>query len=303
MDAIIDHHEQKDKRRGRTASTIGGIAVLILIFLPLLRYPIPPPGQEGILVNLGLPDLGQGTDNAGPSAPAVADPVEEDQPEEQPQEDISEPTPPIEEAPDPNPVEEEVITTEDPDEVALREQERREQQRKEQERLEEIRKQQEAEAERRRQEEEARKRAEAEAQKQAEADELKDKLGGLFGDGKGKGDTGKEGNQGDPEGDPDASKLEGVSTGSGTVGGGLGNRGVTASPRITDRSQDQGIIVVRVCVDKSGNVISSEFTQRGTTSSSARLKKLAVENAKKWKFSQGSVDKQCGTITYNFRVQ
>lgn len=303
MDAIIDHHEQKDKRRGRTASIIGGIVVLILIFLPLLRYPIPPPGQEGILVNLGLPDLGQGTDNAGPSALAVADPVEEDQPEEQPQEDLSEPTPPVEEAPDPNPVEEEVITTEDPDEVALREQERREQQRKEQERLEELRKQQEAEAERKRQEEEARKRAEAEAQKKAEADELKDKLGGLFGDGKGKGDTGKEGNQGDPEGDPDASKLEGVSTGSGTVGGGLGNRGVTASPRITDRSQDQGVIVVRVCVDKSGKVTSAEFTQRGTTSSSARLKQLAVANAKKWKFSEGSVDKQCGTITYNFRVQ
>jgi TonB family protein len=303
MDAIIDHHEQKDKRRGRTASIIGGIVVLILIFLPLLRYPIPPPGQEGILVNLGLPDLGQGTDNAGPSAPAVADPVEEDQPEEQPQEEVSEPTPPQETRPDPKPVEKEVITTEDPDEVALREQERREEQRREQERLEELRKQQEAEAERKRQEEEARKKAEAEAQKKAEADELKDKLGGLFGDGKGKGDTGKEGNQGDPEGDPDASKLEGVSTGSGTVGGGLGNRGVTASPRITDRSQDQGIIVVRVCVDKSGSVISSEFTQRGTTSSSARLKQLAVENAKKWKFSPGSVDKQCGTITYNFRVQ
>lgn len=303
MDAIIDHHEQKDKRRGRTASIIGGIIVLILIFLPLLRYPIPPPGQEGILVNLGLPDLGQGAENAGPSAPAVADPVEEDQPEEQPQEDVSEPTPPQESRPDPKPVEKEVITTEDPDEVALREREEREEQRKEQERLEALRKQQEAEAERKRKEEEARKKAEAEAQKQAEADELKDKLGGLFGDGKGKGDTGKEGNQGDPEGDPDASKLEGVSTGSGTVGGGLGNRGVTASPRITDRSQDQGIIVVRVCVDKSGRVTSAEFTQRGTTSSSARLKQLAVANAKKWKFSEGSVDKQCGTITYNFRVQ
>lgn len=302
MDAIIDHNEQKDRRKGRRASFIGGVAVLILLFLPLLKYPIPPPGQEGILVNLGLPDLGQGADNAGPSAPSVTDPVEEEAPEQE-QEEIEEPQEPEvrnDPAPDPQPVEKEVITTEDPEAVALKKKQEEEAERRRQEALE---RQRQAEAERKRQEEEARKKAEAEAAKKAEADELKDKLGGLFGSGEGKGNTGEKGNQGDPEGDPDASKLEGVSTGSGTVGSELGGRGVTASPRITDRSQDQGVVVVRVCVDRNGNVTSAEFTQKGTTASSARLKQLAVANAKKWKFSGGSVDKQCGTITYNFRVQ
>lgn len=301
MDQVIDHNEQKDKRKGYTASIIAGILVLILIFLPLLKYPTPPPGQEGILVNLGLPDIGQGSENAGPSTPAVEDPVEEE-----PEEELAEPTPPpptSEPEPDPQPTEEEVLTTDDPTEPSLSEREKREQAERERQQQEELERQRQEEAERQRQEEEARKRAEAEAKKKQEADELKDKLGGLFGDGKGKGDTGKEGNQGDPEGDPDASRLEGISTGSGTVGGGLSGRGVTASPRVTDRSQDQGIVVVRVCVDRSGNVVSADFTQRGSTATSARLKELAVKNAKEWTFSSGQVDKQCGTITYNFKVK
>jgi len=29
----------------------------------------------------------------------------------------------------------------------------------------------------------------------------------------------------------------------------------------------------------------------------------AIANAKRWRFSKGSIDKQCGTITYNFKVQ
>jgi len=302
MDQVIDHNQQKDKRKGYTASIIAGILVLILIFLPLLKYPTPPPGQEGILVNLGLPDIGQGNENAGPSAPAVEEPVEEEVPEEE----ISEPTPPQETSepePDPQPTEEEVLTTDDPTEPSLSEREKQEQAERERERQEELERQRQQELERQRQEEAARKKAAEEARKQQEADELKDKLGGLFGDGKGKGDTGTEGNQGDPEGDPDASRLEGISTGSGTVGGGLSGRGVTASPKVTDRSQDQGIVVVRVCVDRSGSVVSVDFTQRGSTATSARLKELAVSNAKKWKFSPGEVDKQCGTITYNFKVK
>lgn len=303
MDHIIDHNERKDKRKGYTASILAGIAVIILLFLPLLRYPIPPPGQEGILVNLGLPDIGQGNSNAGPTVP-VDDVVEEVEEETAPPEELSEPEPPQPtQAPPTEDRPEEVLTDERSNEPAISEQERAEQearQRREQE-AEERRRQE--EAERKRQEAEARKRAEEEARKQAEAEKMKENIGGLFGKDEGKGNTGQAGNQGDPGGDPDASKLEGISTGSGQVGGGLSGRGVTASPRVTDRSQDQGVVVVRVCVDRSGNVLSAEFTQRGSTATSARLKSLAVSNARKWKFSPGNVDKQCGTITYNFKVR
>ncbi len=290
---ITTHAEKRHKKRGMYTSIAVHIGLLLLALLPLLTFPDPPPGQEGILVNLGLPDVGQGNDNAGPAE--VTKPVEQPQPAEP---EVSEPEPePVEEIKKPDPApQKEVVKTEDPAAVALRK-------KKQQEEAE--RKRQEELAEQKRKAEEARKKAEAEAQakKEAEADALKKQLGGLFGDGKGKGDTGKPGNQGDPNGDPDASKLEGISTGSGSVGGGLGNRGVASAPKITDNSQQQGTVVLKICVNSAGSVTSAEFTQRGSTISDSRLKNLAISNAKRWKFSPGTVDKQCGTITYRFRVQ
>lgn len=288
---IASQAEERNKKRGMYTSIAVHIGLLLLALLPLLTFPDPPPGQEGILVNLGLPDMGEGDDNAGPAEPVA--PVEEVEPTPEPE--VT--PPPVEETKKPEPVpQKEVIKTEDPDAVALR---------KERERQEAERKRQEQIEEQKRREEEARKRAEAEAEakRQAEADALKKELGGLFGDGGGKGNTGKPGNQGDPGGDPDASKLEGISTGSGSVGGGLGSRGVASAPKITDNSQQQGTVVVKVCVNSSGDVVSAEFTQLGSTISDSRLKNLAVSNAQRWKFSPGSVDKQCGTITYRFRVQ
>lgn len=288
---IASQAEERNKKRGMYTSIAVHIGLLLLALLPLLTFPDPPPGQEGILVNLGLPDMGEGDDNAGPAE--TTSPVEEVEPTPEPE--VT--PPPVPETKKPEPVpQKEVIKTEDPDAVALR---------KERERQEAERKRQEQIEEQKRREEEARKRAEAEAEakKQAEADALKKELGGLFGDGGGKGNTGKPGNQGDPGGDPDASKLEGISTGSGSVGGGLGSRGVASAPKITDNSQQQGTVVVKVCVNSSGDVVSAEFTQLGSTISDSRLKNLAVSNAQRWKFSPGSVDKQCGTITYRFRVQ
>ncbi len=308
MEAFVTQQEKKNKKRGLTTSIILHVALIILALLPLLTFPDPPPGQEGILVNLGLPDVGQGDDNAGPSAPT--EPVEAEPEETEPIEEetppptVEKPEPKTEPTPTPP---KEVVTTEDPEAIALKkkkEQEEAERKRKEREEAERKRKEQEAEAERKRKEAEAARKAEEERKrKEAEADALKDEIGSLFGDGKGKGNTGKPGNQGDPEGDPDASKLEGISTGTGTVGGGLGNRGVLGAPKITDNSQKQGTVTVKVCVDRNGTVTSAEFTQRGSTTSDNQLKRLAVDNAKKWKFSQGEVDKQCGTITYRFKVQ
>ena len=64
-------------------------------------------------------------------------------------------------------------------------------------------------------------------------------------------------------------------------------------------------MVVELCVDQSGQVIqnSVKFTQRGSTTTDAQLVNAAIRNAKSWGFNQGSVDRQCGTITYNFKVQ
>lgn len=301
MESIITHEERKNSNRGKFVSVAVHIGLILLALLPLLSYPDPPPGQEGILVNLGIPDVGQGDENAGPTAPAepeVAEEtpeVEESQPEPEPE--VSEPEP----VPEP-----EVVETEDPNEIALKR--KKEEERKKQEeadrkkRDEEAKKRAEAEAKKRAEEEAERKAAE-DARRRAEADKLKSDIGGLFGDGGGKGNTGTSGNQGDPNGDPNAANLEGISSGSGRVGGGLGSRGVLKSPTVSENSQKAGTVVISVCVDSSGDVISAEYTQRGSTTGDSQLVNAAIRNAKNWQFSQGSVDKQCGTISYNFKVR
>ena len=72
---------------------------------------------------------------------------------------------------------------------------------------------------------------------------------------------------------------------------------------MTDNTQKTGRVVIRVCVDASGKVTSADFTQRGSTTSDSQLRATAIRNAKKFKFAAGSVDKQCGSITYDFKVR
>ena len=204
-----------------------------------------------------------------------------------------------------------MVTTDEPDEVAIQKQKEEEVRQKEEAR-EDARKAKEAKdaAEKAQAKAEAKKKADAEAKakadaeakKKAEYEAAKKQFGDVFGSGKGK--TDKPGNQGDPDGDPDARKLEGVSTGSGMVGGGLGDRGVLFVPKIKDNSQKTGVVVVRVCVDKNGDVSEPpRFTQKGSTTADSELVNIAIASAKKFRFSKSSVDKQCGTITVNFRVQ
>lgn len=301
MDAAITRREQENEKKGRLAGGIAFAVIVVLLFLPIIFYQTPPPGQEGILVNLGLPDLGQGTDNAGPSAPAEAS-----EPILQPEPTPPEPTPAEPTPVTPQPQQREVVTQEDPEQIALQRQ--REQEARE--RAEAQRRQQEAEAQRRaqqeaerRRQEEARRRAAEEAARKAEAERTKNQIGGLFGSGGGKGNTGQAGNQGDPGGDPNASNLEGISTGSGRVGGGLGGRGIISAPSVEENSQKQGVVVVNVCVGANGSVVSAEFTQRGSTTTDRQLVQAALRNARSWRFSRGEIDKQCGTISYNFKVR
>ena len=59
----------------------------------------------------------------------------------------------------------------------------------------------------------------------------------------------------------------------------------------------------KVCVNSKGEVISSKFTQQGTTATDLGLIKTAEKGVKNYKFSPGELDKQCGTITVNFKLK
>lgn len=282
MLSTTNHTEEQNKRKGLIVSLVFHALIIILLLLPLLKYPDPPPGQEGILVSFGQPNIGKGDDRPDTQQEKIEDP--------KPPSETEKKVEPVSEV-KPTPVEskKEVVTSDDPNEVSIR---KREEERKRQE-----------ENERRKAAEEAeRQRKAEEAAKQAELEKAKKQFGDAFG-GKGKGNTDKAGNQGDPKGDPDAKNLEGISTGTGNVGGGLAGRGIQYKPSIQDKFQRTGTVVVNICVDRNGNVTKANFTQRGSSINDSELNRIAESNALKFKFSPSNIDEQCGTITFNFRAQ
>lgn len=110
-------------------------------------------------------------------------------------------------------------------------------------------------------------------------------------------------NQGDPLGSPGADALRGISKGEGKVGGGLEGRGVKYKPEIIEHSQKSGKVVVHVCVDSKGKVISAKFTQKGSTTTDADLVETAEFAATRYVFAPGEFEKECGTISIQFIVR
>ena len=147
----------------------------------------------------------------------------------------------------------------------------------------------------------AQKKAEADAKAKAKAEKAaaKSKFSSLF-NAKG---SDEAASKGETNGHPDASVLEGLSTGTGKMGKGLGNRGVLYSPKIEDNSQRTGKVIVDICVDKNGKVIHAKYTQKGSTTTDAYLIDLAESNAKKYKFHKSDIDEQCGEIMIDFQLK
>jgi hypothetical protein len=125
------------------------------------------------------------------------------------------------------------------------------------------------------------------------------KSGGNHGTGTGRGDTDKPGNQGAPDGDPNLSVLTDVGKGAGVVNG-FGGRGVRTAPKFQEQAQKSAKVVLDVCIDGDGNVLSVRFNSRLSNTPDPELQQAAISNAKQYKFVSGIVDKLCGMITYNF---
>lgn len=267
------NQEQTSLGKGWVVSLITHIVFLALLCLPFLVAKVPPPDEsEGLLVNLGLQDQGQGDRTPkGETKELTADPT--------PQNPKPEVKPMAAKAPAKVTSQKSITSNEDSG-VAARE----------------AAAKQKAQAD-------AQQRANEEAQKQAAYNNTKKSYGDLLGSQTGKGNTGKPGSQGDPNGDPNSNVLEGISKGSGRVGGGLGNRGVLHEPQIIDKSQKTGRVVISVCVDKSGKVVKAEYTQKGSTTTDSELKDMAKKAALQFKFTTSEIEEQCGTITVDFKVK
>ncbi len=85
-----------------------------------------------------------------------------------------------------------------------------------------------------------------------------------------------------------------------TIIGEIANRTVLNAEKAIANPQKKGIIAIKICVDSEGNVRTAKFTQRGSTTFDAYLKKVALKAAKSIKFAKLDIAEQCGIINYKF---
>lgn len=328
MDYLREH------KRGIIGTTIFHVVILILLLFLGFFTPLPLPGEEGVLVNFGNTDRGLGDIEPSPARrePAPVQPVQKEEKKEVP----PPPSTPVKSQPKPTQTKakEEALTQDYEKTAALEaaEKKKKEEDKKRQEELaeqkrkqqlideqkrkdeqERIRKQQEeaerirqAEAERKAKEEEQRKINEINSRAQnAFADKGNGSGGQGSGTGKSQGVTFPGGNQGSPTGG-NSNNYGNGGTGGGNQGTGpsfsLAGRDALSLPRPNFPGDDEGIVVVKITVDKAGKVTSAEPGARGTTIMNQKFWNEAKQAALKAKFnvSQSAPAYQQGTISYRF---
>lgn len=257
-------------------------------------------GGGGDNAAAGEPDKGMHSDYTPPGEDHTAAPSPAATPTPAPKAEAPKVTPP------PN-----TPTTTDPNVAALHQKQVEEQRQREEMSRQEAARQAEAE----------RQRVAAEQARQAEEarrNKVKNDAGSAFGkknsNGQGAGNGGSPGNGGIPGGtgnNPNGKSAgdgggSGGGSGTGTgvsIGGGLSGRKVIGRPKMVDDTQKTGKIVVEVCVDGSGSVISATYTLSGSTTNDSELRTKAISWAKQHKFAPSTSAKECGTIAFNFQVK
>jgi outer membrane biosynthesis protein TonB len=285
-------HREEDRTKAAVISVILHAILLALLFFITTTIETPeiesPPivlewGGGGDNARQGIPDAGVGPAETPAESAAVNDPA--------PSEPVSQPTPSNPSTTSPP----KTATSADPNAAALAQ--AREEQR-----------QRDLEAQRERDRVAAEKAAE-----EAKKNERKSQLGGAFnkdkpGGGSTPGTAGSPNGTGDnPFGKtPGSGGGDGGGDGTGTgvsIGGGLSGRKLVSRPTMADNTQKTGVVMVEVCVDASGRVISANYTLRNSTTNDSELRSKAVQWAKQHRFAASSKEKECGTFAFNFKLK
>ncbi|MCB2219385.1 MAG: hypothetical protein KQI35_03245 [Bacteroidetes bacterium] len=117
--------------------------------------------------------------------------------------------------------------------------------------------------------------------------------------------TGKEGDQGKPEGTIDAKEY----LGKGGFGDGnnwdLEGRKPSFLPKPASTFQENGTVVVQITVNKYGKVVKAMAIDKGSNTTNSTLRRLAEQAASKAIFNadMNAAEFQRGTITYHFVVK
>ncbi|MBP1839355.1 hypothetical protein [Formosa algae] len=288
--------QTKHERNSAKITLLISVIVLLLLFVVGPPY-MDPPEEYGVAVNFGTTDFGSG--NVQPNEPIKSEPVKVNKvPEE-----VTEPEP-VKPAPaEASQVKENVLTEDNAEAVAIKKQ-----------KAAEAKAKQDAEN-KAKAEADAKAKAEAErvAKEQREKEEKKKKLDALIGgvsksEGTAKGSEGDDstvGDKGQLDGNPYApSYFGGSGSGSGDVGYGLNGRGKASFQRIKQDCNEAGIVVVKIEVNKQGQVISAEPGVKGTSNSSPCLlepaKKIAMSH--KWRPDPNAPTRQIGFVSIDFSL-
>lgn len=280
----MKYFKTKHEKNSAKLTALITVILILLLFVVGTTY-MDPPEEYGVAVNFGNTNFGKG--NVQPKKPVKSEPQKIEEPP-QPEASKAEPTKSSE-------AKEEVLTADNTEEIA-------------------IKKQKEAEA-KAKAIADAKAKAEAEriAKEKREQEEKKRKLDALIGGvSKSEGtETGSEGNdnragdKGQLDGDPYApSYFGGKGTGSGGVGYGLNGRGRASYKTLKQDCNESGMVIVKIIVNRNGNVIEATPGVKGTTNTAQCLlepaKKIALSH--KWPADSKAPAKQIGFVKVNFKL-
>lgn len=269
--------ETKHEKKSFTITVIIHVILILLLIFFGLTYLDPPP-ESGIAVNFGTSEVGSG--DVQPKEPVKSAP-KQSTPDPQPVK--------------PEPVIEKEVVTQEKEEAPVIEKKKKEPpvETKQPEKPKE--------------EPKPVKKPEPKPDKSTN-DALSSILNGPEKDGKatgGEGNDNQAGDKGSPDGDPNASSYYGQ--GAGLDGDGnyrLGGRKALNKEKFVQDCNESGIVVVRIEVNRQGQVISATPGVKGTTNNAACLTDPARRAALATRFNSDSnaPARQVGTIIYNFKL-
>jgi outer membrane biosynthesis protein TonB len=120
--------------------------------------------------------------------------------------------------------------------------------------------------------------------------------------------AGGKGDQGKPGGNPDSDSYTG-NGGSGksgvSISRGLQGRKISKLPSFEDDFNQNAKVAIDVRVDGTGRVTSATYQPKGSTTSDANMRSIAIQKAKQIKFtpSESGGEESIGTIIFNFRLK
>ncbi len=257
---------QEQKKAITLASVIMAILLLLTLFLGL-SYLDPPP-ENGIAINFGNTDMGMGNDNS---------------------EELTKTSPQATSASSAAEAKEEVLTQEVEEAIVIKENPKKKPTPTPTDNPEPK-----------------------DNPTPKPSQSTTDALNSLLNAQKQEGTTSKSdgtGNQPGNQGDLDGSKYStayfgsGGGTGSGSGRWGLNGRSLASSGIVQPNCNDEGTVVVQITVNKNGVVISTQFSARGSNTTSKCLIDAARETAKKYRWNPDSnaPDNQIGFIVVNFK--